>query len=267
MDTFVKVLQQRLPVITIGLMIPTCVWLYHHLQRKEESIDYDFESREQEAGHIPYSLPSKSDQEMIHASSEFYRFMNTRRSVRFFSSRSVPRQVIENIILTAGTSPSGAHQQPWTFVVVQNPAVKKQIREIVEHEERINYERRMGSTWVNDLQKIGTNWQKEYLETAPYLILVLKQQYGLTKDGKRQTHYYNEISVSIASGMLVTAIHNAGLATVTTTPMNAGGLLAKLLNRPDNEKVVLLLPVGVPSSGAMVPNFSRKSLDEICLFV
>ena len=172
--------------------------------------------------HVPYTTERLPEGEMKARAAEFYRHMNTRRSVRSFSTDPVPREVVENIVLTAGTSPSGAHSEPWTFVVVGDPEIKKKIREIVEQEEYLNYDRRMGERWVRDIKFVRTTHEKPYLETAPYLIVVFKQTYHVSRDGTRYAHYYFEISTAIACGMLVAAIHNAGLVTVTTTPLNAG---------------------------------------------
>ena len=211
----------------------------------------------------PYKLERLSEEEMKERSKVFYEHMNNRRSVRQFSKEHVPLEVIENIVRTAGTSPSGAHSEPWTFVVVQDSKLKAQIREIVEQEEYLNYDRRMGDKWVKDLKFIGTTHAKPYLEEAPYIILVLKQQYHIGENSVRYTHYYYEISTAVSAGFLLTAIHNAGLVTVTTTPLNAGVALRELLGRPENEKVMLLLPVGYPAEDAEVPDVGRKSLEEI----
>ncbi|XP_063089080.1 iodotyrosine deiodinase 1 isoform X2 [Cavia porcellus] len=167
----------------------------------------------------------------------------------------------------SGTAPSGAHTEPWTFVVVKDPAVKHQIRQIVEEEEEINYMKRMGPRWVTDLKKLRTNWIKEYLDTAPILILIFKQVHGFAANGKKKIHYYNEISVSIACGILLAALQNAGLVTVTTTPLNCGPRLRVLLDRPPHEKLLVLLPVGYPSKGATVPDLRRKTLDQIMVTV
>ncbi|XP_073483886.1 iodotyrosine deiodinase 1 isoform X2 [Aquarana catesbeiana] len=166
-----------------------------------------------------------------------------------------------------GTSPSGAHTEPWTFVVVQDPEVKHRIREIIEEEEEVNYRKRMGDKWVNDLKRLRTNWVKEYLDTAPYLILVFKQVYGILSSDRKKTHYYNEISVSIACGILLAAIQHAGLVTVTTTPLNCGPRLRVLLERPVNEKLLMLLPVGYPSKDATVPDLKRKPLKDIMVVI
>ncbi len=212
---------------------------------------------------IPYKPQRFPEGEMVAKSREFYETLNKRRSVRFFSGEPVPMEVIENIIRAAGTAPSGAHCEPWTFVVVKDPKIKSQVREIVEQEEYLNYDRRMGEKWVTDLKFIGTSHEKPYLEEAPYLILVMKQQYHIGEDGTKYTHYYYEISTAIAAGFLLTAIHMAGLVTVTTTPLNAGVALRELLGRPASEKVMLLLPVGYPSADATVPGIARKPLEEI----
>ncbi|XP_064396680.1 iodotyrosine deiodinase-like [Halichondria panicea] len=213
--------------------------------------------------HIPYCPERLSEAEMLSRSKAYYEEMNKRRSVREFSTDPVPLEVIENIVRMAGTSPSGAHCEPWTFVVVKDSKIKSQIREIVEQEEYTNYDRRMGDKWVSDLKFLNTDHDKQYLEEAPYLIIVMKQQYHLGDNGVRYSHYYYEISTAIAAGFLLTAIHNAGLVTVTTTPLNAGGALRDLLGRPANEKVMLLLPVGYPAGDAKVPGVTRKPLEEI----
>lgn len=219
---------------------------------------------EDEGKHIPYEHTNRmSETEMVKQAQDFYNFMNKRRSVRFISKEPVPSlDVIKTIVHTAGTAPSGAHMQPWTFVVVSNAKVKSEIRKTVEEEEEVNYRKRMGNRWVNDLKALNTNWCKPYLEDAPYLILVFKQVYGISPEGK-QPHYYNEISTCIAAGILMTALHHAGLVTVTTTPLNCGPRLRVLLERPVNEKLLLLLPVGFPAADATVPDLKRKSIDQI----
>lgn len=213
--------------------------------------------------HIPYTIQRLSKAEAIRRSREYYETLSKRRSVRFFSKENVPLEIIENVIRTAGTAPSGAHSEPWTFVVVKTPQLKSQIREIVEQEEYLNYDRRMGDKWVKDLKFVATTHEKPYLEEAPYIILVMKQQYRIGEDGTKFLHYYYEISTAIATGFLLSAIHMAGLVTVTTTPLNAGVALRELLERPANEKVMLLLPVGYPQESATVPDVKRKSLEHI----
>lgn len=212
--------------------------------------------------HIPYKFEKISEDDMKLRSLTFYEHLNKRRSIRNLSSDPIPMEIIENIIRAAGTSPSGAHSEPWTFVVVKDPKIKSQIREIIEQEEYLNYDRRMGEKWVKDLQFVGTTHEKPYLEEAPYLILVFKQIYHI-EDGVRYAHYYYEISTAIACGILVTAIHNAGLVTVVTTPLNSGVALKELLGRPENEKLMVLLPVGYSAEEAKVPDVQRKPLEKI----
>ncbi|XP_038838298.1 LOW QUALITY PROTEIN: iodotyrosine deiodinase 1 [Salvelinus namaycush] len=218
---------------------------------------------EEELAHVPYPASRYPVEVMVQRSQDFYSLMNQRRSVRFLSPEPVPRQVIDNVIRTAGTAPSGAHTEPWTFVVVSDPEVKHQIRLVVEEEEEVNYRQRMGDKWVSDLQRLRTNWVKQYLDVAPYLVLIFKQTYGIVAGGQKRTHYYNEISVSISCGLLLAALQNAGLVTVTTTPLNCGPQLRLLLGRPANEKLLMLLPVGYPAPDATVPDLTRKPLDDI----
>lgn len=220
---------------------------------------------EGEAPHIPYPWfdDRLEEDQMKKISAEFYEKMNHRRTVRKMSDEDVPIEVIENLIRTAGTSPSGAHTEPWTFVVVRDKSLKAAIREIVEEEEKLNYAKRMGEKWVKDLQFVKTTWSKPYLNSAPYLILIFKQVYGFNEDGSKKTHYYNDMSVCISTGLLLAAIQNAGLVTVTSTPMNAGPRLRDLLERKVNEKLILLLPIGYPARDATVPDIKRKPLQDI----
>lgn len=224
-------------------------------------------SGEGEAAHIPYPWfdDRLTEEEMKKKSAEFYEKMNKRRTVRKISDEDIPLEVVENIIRTAGTSPSGAHTEPWTFVVVKDKALKATIREIVEEEEKLNYARRMGEKWLKDLEFVKTTWSKPYLNSAPYLILIFKQVYGFREDGSKKTHYYHEMSVCISVGLLLAAIQNAGLVTVTSTPMNAGPRLRDLLGRQANEKLMLLLPIGYPANDALVPDIKRKPLEDIMI--
>lgn len=217
------------------------------------------------APHIAYPWFDNrlEEAQMKKISAEFYEKMNHRRSVRKISDEDIPIEVVENLIRTAGTSPSGAHTEPWTFVVVKDKSLKATIREIVEEEEKLNYAKRMGEKWVKDLEFAKTTWSKPYLNSAPYLILIFKQVYGFNEDGSKKTHYYNEMSVCISVGLLLAAIQNAGLVTVTSTPMNAGPRLRDLLGRKVNEKLLLLLPIGYPASDATVPDIKRKPLQDI----
>jgi iodotyrosine deiodinase len=193
-----------------------------------------------------------------------YLFMNQRRSVRDFSDKPISETVISNLILAAGTAPSGAHKQPWTFCAVSNPDLKKAIRKSAENEEYENYHGRMSEEWIRDLAPLGTDWKKEFLEIAPWLIIVFKKPYDLVQGEKHKNYYVSE-SVGIACGFLIQAIHEAGLVCLTHTP-SPMNFLQKILNRPEEEKAFLLIPVGYPSSAAMVPDIKRKKLDEIAAF-
>lgn len=196
---------------------------------------------------------------------EFYEVMNSRRSIREFSEKPVAKSVIEDIIKTASTAPSGAHKQPWTFCVVESSDLKSKIRIAAEEEERKSYEGRMSEEWLEDLKPLGTNHLKPFLEIAPYLIIVFKKPYDLDDNGKKHQNYYVNESVGIACGMLITAIHQAGLVTLTHTP-SPMNFLTKLLNRPSNERAFLLLPVGYSAEETYVPDIQRKLLHEIAEF-
>ena len=200
-------------------------------------------------------------EEMIKRSRDFYQFMNMRRTVRTFSNRPVPREVMENIIKTASTAPSGAHKQPWQFCLIGNPSMKREIRAAAEKEEKENYSGRMSAQWIRDLNPFGTNWEKEFLEIAPWHIVVFKRIYDIVEGEKRNNYYVSE-SVGIATGMLLSAIHNAGLVGLTHTP-SPMNFLAKVLGRPENERAFLLIPVGYPADDTTVPNIKRIELDEI----
>nr|CAD7442921.1 unnamed protein product [Timema bartmani] len=229
----------------------------------EDSIPDLTSALPQDLEHVPLEFNRLPVEESVRRSEEFFIFMNSRRTVRFFSPDTVPVDVIRNIVRAAGTAPSGAHTEPWTYVVVSDDEMKNKIREIVEEEEHINYTKRMGIKWTTDLKPFKTNWVKDYLTTAPYIILVFKQMYSFKDDGTKRIHYYNEMSVSLASGILLAAIHYAGLVALTSTPLNCGPALRALLGRPTSEKLTLLLPVGYPASDATVPDLTRKPLQEI----
>lgn len=194
---------------------------------------------------------------------QFYKIANDRRSVRMFSKKPVNFEIIKTCIKAAGTSPSGAHTEPWTFCVISSADIKTQIRSIIEEEELKNYLQRMSKQWKTDLKPLKTNYVKEYLTDAPYLILVFKQIYGFSSSGRKQQHYYNEISVSISTGILLSAIQCAGLSSLVTTPLNCGPALRNLLNRPINEKLLVLLPVGYPAENCTIPDLQRKPIDDI----
>jgi nitroreductase len=206
-----------------------------------------------------------TQQEMLEKSRSFFALMDQRRSVREFSDKPVAKEVIENIVCTASTAPSGAHKQPWTFCIVSDAAIKKQIRTAAEAEEKESYTNRMSDEWLKDLEKFATNWEKPFLEKAPYLIIIFKKIYDLDVDGDKHTNYYVQESVGIAAGMLISAIHQAGLVTLTHTP-SPMNFLTKVLNRPINEKPFLLLPVGYASADAEVPILERKNLEEISVW-
>ncbi len=203
---------------------------------------------------------------MLARAEAFYQEMKQRRTVRDFSDRPVAREVIEQCLLTAGTAPNGANQQPWHFVVVQDPAVKRAIRLAAEEEERAFYHGRASEEWLEALAPLGTDENKPFLETAPYLIAIFTQSYGLGADGAKIKHYYATESVGIATGFLITALHHAGLATLTHTP-SPMKFLHQILERPSNERPFLLLVVGYPADNTAVPNISKKSLEEIASFV
>lgn len=200
-----------------------------------------------------------------HARQPFRQKLSYRRSVREFSDEPVSRDLVEQLILTAASAPSGAHKQPWTFCAVSDPALKTQIRAAAEKEEYESYHHRMGREWLDDLAPIGTDWHKPFLEAAPWLIVAFKQVHGYRDDGQRAKHYYVNESVGIACGFLIAAIHAAGLCTLTHTP-SPMNFLTEVLGRPDNERPFLLMPVGYPAAGAQVPKFSRKPLTECAAF-
>ena len=197
---------------------------------------------------------------------EFYEDIDRRRTVREFSDRPVPRDIIETALQAANTAPSGANLQPWHFVVVSGPEAKKKIREAAETEEREFYEHRASDEWLAALAPLGTDEHKPFLETAPYLIAVFLQKYGELPDGRKVKHYYPTESTGLATGMLITALHRAGLATLTHTP-SPMKFLNEILGRPKNERPFLLLVVGYPADDAEVPDIRRKSLEEFTSWV
>ena len=212
---------------------------------------------------IPFSLPRFSEEEMNRKLDAMYGQLSQRRTVRSFSSEPVPMGVLEKAIRIAGTAPSGAHKQPWSFCVVTNAELRKRIRAKVEEEERRSYEERMSQKWLEDLEPLGTDAIKPYIEEAPALIVVFKKVHEPDKEsGARHPNYYVSESCGIAVGLLLAALHEAGLATLTHTP-SPMNFLAELLERPSHERAFLNIPVGWPSSDATVPNLSRKPLNEI----
>ena len=214
--------------------------------------------------YIPYNYKKVSLTESLQQSESFYQVMDKRRSVREYSSQEVSRDIIENIIKTASSAPSGAHKQPWTFCAIADPELKKEIRKAAEEEEYKNYHGRMGEEWLKDLEVLETDWKKPFLEKAPWLIIVFKKVHDL-EEGKKKKNYYVNESVGIASGFLISAIHQAGLVTLTHTP-SPMNFLERILDRPPNERAFLLLPVGYPAEAVKVPDLKRKRLHEIAVF-
>lgn len=212
---------------------------------------------------IPYQALHFKKSEQIKRSKNYFELMEQRRSLRNFSSKEFPMEIVWNAIKTASTAPSGAHKQPWKFCVVRSSSMKKQIREAAEKEEFENYHGRMSEDWLKDLEKFDTNWEKPFLEIAPVLIVVFKQVYTFENDKKQKNYYVNE-SVGLACGFLLSALHNSGLVSLTHTPSPLN-FLSKLLNRPENEKPFLLIPVGYPAENAEVPELKRKELNEVMI--
>lgn len=213
---------------------------------------------------VPYTRERMSRDEMIAAARAFLDTIRLRRTVREFSRDPVPDEVIELAIEAASLAPSGANLQPWKFVVVRDPAIKREIRIAAEKEEHENYHGRMTEEWLRALAPLQTDWHKEFLEIAPLLIVVFKEDYGIDADGRHVTHYYVNESVGIACGFLLAALNAAGLATLTHTP-SPMGFLREILGRPKNEKAYLLVPVGYPAEGCRVPDIGKKALDEVMI--
>jgi len=205
---------------------------------------------------------TRTDSELVQRADDFYRLLNQRRTVRDFSPKVVPAAVIRSAIAAAGTAPSGAHMQPWHFVAVSDPDKKQAIRIAAEKEERALYEHRASDEWLEALAPLGTDANKPFLETAPWLIAVFAQKHTLDKQGRKHKHYYTQESVGIATGMLITALHTAGLVCLTHTP-SPMSFLRDVLDRPTHERPFLLLVTGYPAEDAMVPDISRKALDDI----
>jgi len=214
---------------------------------------------------VKFSRETYNADEMNERAASFCEWMDKRRTCRDFSDNPVPKEVIENIILAASTAPSGAHKQPWTFCAVSNPELKSKIRIEAEKEEYESYNGRMPEDWKNDLLPLQTDWKKEFLEIAPYLIIVFKKSYDFNAEGKKTNTYYANESCGLACGFLLAAIHNAGLVALTHTP-SPMNFLSKVLNRPVNEKPYLLIPVGYAAEECWVPDIKRKSLGEVAKF-
>lgn len=211
---------------------------------------------------VPLDFVRREESEMKARAEEFHRLMSRRRSVRSISTEPVPRECVEYAVRTATTAPSGANRQPWRFVIVDDPTLKRRIRIAAETEERENYENRFPPDWLEALAFLGTDWHKPFLEESPYLVVVFKESYGLGLGGERITNYYVNESVGIACGLFIAALHQMGLATLTHTP-SPMGFLSRLLRRPPNEKPYILFPVGYPAPDATVPDLKRKPLEEV----
>lgn len=213
---------------------------------------------------IPYQPIRYDADEMLRRARAYENELDSRRSVRQFSDQDVPRECIESAIRTASTAPSGAHRQPWKFVAVSNPELKRAIRVKVEEEEQISYSKRMSDEWKEALRPIGTDWQKPYLEVVPWIVVVFEEIFSV--DGEeRQKNYYVKESVGIACGLFIAALHHMGLATLTHTP-SPMGFLGEMLARPKNERAFIMFPVGYPAKDAQVPDLRRKTLEEISIF-
>src|ERR671935_1115085 len=215
---------------------------------------------------VPLSYERPTPEESLDGSRGFLHLLEARRSIRRFSSEPVPIELVENAIRAAGTAPSGAHQQPWTFVLVSDPEVKRQLREGAEAEEREFYERRATPEWLDAVAPIGTDWIKTHITDAPYVIVVFEQAWRPGENGSKIKHYYVRESVGIAVGFLLAALQAAGLCALTHTP-SPMGFLAEILGRPANERPFILIPVGYPAGDAEVPDLERKPLDEIAVIV
>lgn len=211
---------------------------------------------------VPFDYERPEPQDVLARSAAFLAFMDRRRSLRAFSPDPVPQAVIENLVRAASTAPSGAHRQPWTFVAVSDPTLKRQIREAAEAEEQLNYSGRMPVEWLQALAPFGTDAHKPFLEIAPWLVILFKQDFGHGPAHETLKHYYVSESVGIAAGMFLTAVHHAGLVALTHTP-SPMGFLQRILQRPANERPYLLMPVGYPEQSAVVPDLKRKPVDQI----
>jgi nitroreductase len=216
--------------------------------------------------YIPLDYHEYPVAEMRQRAAEFCAELQSRRTVRDFSSRPVPREIIEDFLRAAGSAPNGANMQPWHFVVVSDPAIKHQIREGAEKEEREFYQRRAPKEWLNALAPLGTNVSKSFLDVAPCLIVIFAQTHGIAADGSEVKHYYVNESVGIATGLLIAAVQHAGLSSLTYTP-SPMRFLNDILGRPDYERPFLVLVVGYPAEGAQVPDIHKKPLEEIATFI
>lgn len=212
-----------------------------------------------------YTKETYKESEVISRSKSFHEWYDKRRSVRDFSDKPIPKEVMNNLIMAASTAPSGAHKQPWSFCVVSSPKLKTEIRKAAEKEEYESYTKRMSDEWLNDLKPMQTNWEKPFLEIAPYLVIIFKKAFDYSPEGEKENNYYVNESVGLAAGFFLTAVHNAGLVALTHTP-SPMNFLTKLLERPANERPFLLIPVGYPTEETYVPKLTRKALEDVAVF-
>lgn len=217
---------------------------------------------ENEFPFIDYSRETYSPEEMLARSQTFFEWADTQRSVRDFSREAVPKEVMENILMTGSTAPSGAHKQPWTFCLISNASLKSKLRALAEEEEKKSYGGRMSDEWLEDLAPLGTDWEKEFIDIAPWIVIVMKRAYEVQEDGTKRQNYYVSESVGLAAGFLLMAVHHAGLVALTHTP-SPMNFIAKALERPENERPFLLIPVGYPSESARVPDLIRKTKEDV----
>jgi len=215
--------------------------------------------------HVRYYKETYDEKDMIAHSADFLAWIDQRRTVRDFSDKPIPKEVVDNILLAASAAPSGAHKQPWTFCVISNSTIKSKIKEAAEQEELESYNGRMSDEWLEVLKPIGTDWHKPFLEIAPYLIIIFKKPYDLDNEGNKKNNYYVNESVGLAAGFLLTAIHKAGLVALTHTP-SPMNFLSKILDRPANERPYLLIPIGYPADKVYVPKLERKPLKDIAIY-
>lgn len=214
---------------------------------------------------VPYDFDRVDPQTTSQRAADFYALMDRRRSVREFTDQPVPREWVETAIRTASTAPSGAHRQPWKFVAISDPEIKRRIRIAAEEEEKNTYENRMSDEWREALAPLGTDWRKPFLEVVPWIVVVFEELYAVEPDGSKRKNYYVPQSVGLACGLFIASLHSMGLATLTHTP-SPMGFLSEILGRPKNEKPYILFPIGYPADGATVPDLTRKPLDEVAIW-
>ena len=213
-------------------------------------------------GFIKYNGAHYSEKEVLSRSEEFLKWANSRRSLRHFSDKPVPLKVMENLIMTGSTAPSGANKQPWTFCLISNKELKHKLRILAEEEEYKSYNGRMSQEWLDDLSVLGTDWQKEFIDVAPWIVVIMKRVYETDELGVKTNNYYVSESVGLAAGFFLMAVHNAGLVALTHTP-SPMNFISKALGRPENERPMLLIPVGYPADKAEVPDLQRKNKEAV----